>query len=143
MQSTACYSTALFEDKALEYDLTGHMEFAVADGNTLVGDELWVDDQSKISRAPHQYLHFRVTIENARNEPVPLWFSITFPSIEHLYVSDGTHTWITGDALPFSSREVLVPNYHFPFILPAQDKMQIYGHMEGKILRYNFFCCHP
>mgnify|MGYP000698785409 FL=1 len=51
VQSTACYSTALFEDKALEYDLTGHMEFAVADGDTLVGDELWVDDQSKISKA--------------------------------------------------------------------------------------------
>ena len=36
VQSTACYSTALFEDKALEYDLAGHMEFAVADGDTLV-----------------------------------------------------------------------------------------------------------
>ncbi|CAD5260771.1 conserved membrane hypothetical protein [Alteromonas sp. 38] len=143
MQSTACYSTALFEDKALEYDLAGQIEFAVADGDTLVGNELWVDDESKISREPHQYLHFRVTIENALNQPVPLWFSITFPSIEHLYVSDGTNTWITGDALRFSSREVLVPNYHFPFILPAQDKMQIYGYMEGKILRYNFFVATP
>jgi diguanylate cyclase (GGDEF)-like protein len=143
VQSTACYSTALFEDKALEFDLTGHMEFAVADSDTLVGDELWVDGGSEINREPHQYLHFRVTIENALNEPVPLWFSIAFPSIEHLYVSDGTLTWITGDALPFSSRAVLVPNYHFPFILPAQDKMQIYGHMEGKILRYNFFVATP
>ena len=39
VQSTACYSNALFNDKALQLDLTGHMEFAVADGDTLVGNQ--------------------------------------------------------------------------------------------------------
>lgn len=141
--STACYSNAEFEDITLEHDLTGYMEFAVAKSDTLVGNEVWLKSDSDINRATHQYLHFRVTIENTFDKPIPLWFSIIFPSIEHLYVSDGTNSWVTGDALPFSSREVLVPNYHFPFILPANDEVNIYGYMKGKILRYNFFVATP
>jgi len=132
-----------FDDKSAALDLNQAIEFAVTSKDVLTGDEMWTSDITSIKRNASDYVHFRVTIQNGYDVAVPLWFSIGFPAIKRLYVTDGVNRWLTGDALPFSSRPVLVPNYHFPTLLPATGSLNIYGYMQGEILRHDFFIATP
>jgi diguanylate cyclase (GGDEF)-like protein len=141
--SSLAQSEAVFSDIHEQLELTSYTRFTVTDTPTLTGNEQWVSKASRLPRKPEQYLHFKVTVASPHSTPTPVWFNITFPAIKHLYVSDGTNQWLTGDALAFSTREVDVPNYHFPTILPAKGKVTFYGHMQGEILRYSFSVATP
>jgi len=90
------------------------MEFTVSDGETLLGDEKWYPQAEELSRSQQQYLHFRVSITNQQEIEQSLWLVIPFPAIKHLTVTDGLNTWVTGDAMAFSTRPVESPDYIFP-----------------------------
>jgi diguanylate cyclase (GGDEF)-like protein len=136
-------SNVLFIDTNEELALTEHAQFAISNTSVLTGRENWVDDPISLDRKPTQYLHFKIEVKSKSSRPTPVWFNITFPAIKHLQVSDGRQVWNTGDALPFSTREINLPNYHFPSILPANDSVTFTGHMRGEILRYNFSLATP
>ena len=136
-------SDVLFIDINKELALTEHAQFAISNTAELSGRENWVDDPRSLERKPSQYLHFKIEVVSNSSRPTPVWFNITFPAIKYLHVSDGRREWKTGDALPFSTREINVPNYHFPSILPANDSVTFTGHMQGEILRYNFSLATP
>lgn len=133
----------LFTDITEELTLTEHAQFAISNTAELSGQENWVDDPSGLDRKPNQYLHFKIEVASNHSSPTPVWFNVTFPAIKYLQVSDGNHVWKTGDALPFSTREINVPNYHFPSILPANGSVMFTGHMQSEILRYNFSVATP
>lgn len=133
----------LFTDINEELTLTEHAEFAISNTAELSGNENWVDNPHSLERKSNQYLHFRVEVASNHSSPTPVWFNVTFPAIKYLQVSDGNRVWKTGDALPFSTREINLPNYHFPSILPANDSVTFTGHMRGEILRYNFSLATP
>lgn len=143
LHGSANAASVTFDDKSAALDLNQAVEYAITRKSLLTGDETWSSDITNIERNASDYVHFRVTIQNDYDIAVPLWFSIGFPSIKKLYVTDGVNRWLTGDALPFSSRPVLVPNYHFPTLLPASGSLKIYGHMQGEILRHDFFVATP
>ncbi|MEP1445514.1 MAG: diguanylate cyclase [Paraglaciecola sp.] len=118
--------------------LDEHMEFTVSDSETLSGNEKWVPHDEKLSRSKHQFLHFRVSIQNPQAIEHSLWLVLPFPAIKHLTVTDGLNTWVTGDALKFSTRPVESPDYIFPVHLKARQSTELSGFMQGEILRYSF-----
>jgi diguanylate cyclase (GGDEF)-like protein len=126
-----------------QLNLDEHMEFTVSDGETLAGDEAWSPQAEKLSPSPQQYLHFRISIENTQDIDQSLWFVIPFPAIKHLTVTDGLSTWVTGDAVVFSSRPVASPDYIFPVLLKSKQTTQLSGFMQGEILRYSFSLSTP
>ncbi|WP_339723662.1 diguanylate cyclase [uncultured Paraglaciecola sp.] len=121
-----------------QLNLDEHMEFTVTDSDTLVGDEKWLSHDKKLSRSKEQYLHFRVSIQNRQSIEHSLWLVLPFPAIKHITVTDGLNTWVTGDALNFSTRPVESPDYIFPVHLKANQSTQLSGFMQGEILRYSF-----
>ncbi|GFD87995.1 hypothetical protein KUL152_02210 [Tenacibaculum sp. KUL152] len=122
--------------------LDDHMEFALSDSPS--SDALhWVKDASSLDRQAHQYLHFRVNIKNTASNAIPVWFSIGFPAMKTLVVQSGEQVWKTGDAYPFTSREIHVSNYHFPILLNEMETTKIQGYMAGEILRYSFVVGTP
>ena len=118
--------------------LDQYMEFTVTDSGVLLGDEKWHSQAENISRGKEQYLHFRVSVSNPQVIIQSLWLVIPFPAIKHLTITDESNTWVTGDAMPFSTRPIGSPNYVFPIRLKAQQTTQISGYMQGEILRYSF-----
>lgn len=141
--SSWAQSQAVFSDISEQLTLTPYTHFTVTSAPTLTGNEQWVSDASHLTRKPDEYLHFKVTVTSPHSTPTPVWLNIIFPAIKYLYVSDGNNQWYTGDALAFTTREVDVPNYHFPTILPAKGSVTFYGHMQGEILRYSFSVATP
>tara|TARA_R110002167_G_scaffold331490_1_gene538171 strand:- start:10664 stop:12367 length:1704 start_codon:yes stop_codon:yes gene_type:complete len=126
-----------------ELNLDQHMEFTVSDSKTVIGDEKWHQNTEKFSRSTEQYLHFRVSIKNPQDIDQSLWLVIPFPAIKHLTVNDGLNTWVTGDAMAFSTRPVESPDYIFPIRLKAKQTTQLSGFMQGEILRYSFSLSTP
>jgi len=143
LQSSANAVSVTFDDKSTALYINQAVEFTVTSDDVLTGEETWSSDITDVKRNTSDYVHFRVTIINGYDVAVPLWFSIGFPAIKQLFVTDGVNRWTTGDALPFTSRPVLVPNYHFPTLLPASGSLKLYGHMQGEILRHDFFVTTP
>ena len=119
------------------------MEFTVSDGETLLGDEKWYPQAEELSRSQQQYLHFRVSITNQQEIELSLWLVIPFPAIKHLTVTDGLNTWVTGDAMAFSTRPVESPDYIFPVRLKSNQTTQQSGFMQSEILRYSFNLSTP
>lgn len=136
-------AAAVFSDTNAQLLLQPHVEFAISDSTQRPENTKWVTDVSQLDRLPHQFLHFRVNIQNTLPSPQPVWFSVGFPAMKTLYVRYEDHKWHTGDALPYSSREINVPNYHFPLLLPSNDIATIEGYMQGEILRYTFVLGTP
>lgn len=143
----ACFcqtaNAANFNDPQSMLSLDSDVVFAVSNSAELTGDEQWFYSADVIERSPSQYLHFKVRVYNQLDTQVPVWFSISFPAIKRLTVTDGTKRWVTGDSLPFSSRPVNAPNYHFPSILPPSAYTEFSGTMTGEILRYSFSVATP
>ena len=143
----ACFcptaNAANFNDPQSMLSLDSDVVFAVSNSAELTGDEQWFYNADVIERSPSQYLHFKVRVYNQLDTQVPVWFSISFPAIKRLTVTDGTKRWVTGDSLPFSSRSVNAPNYHFPSILPQSAYTEFSGTMKGEILRYSFSVATP
>ncbi|WP_394222039.1 diguanylate cyclase [Alteromonas gracilis] len=137
------FASVTFSNVNSELALNQAVLFTVSDNSKLAGDESWVSDPKLLNRAPEQYLHFKVTVDNQFSRQIPVWFSITFPAMKTLLVSDGTTSWETGDSFPYSSRPIMTPNYHFPSILPASRTTVFSGYMTGEILRYNFSIATP
>lgn len=121
-----------------QLNLDEHVEFTVSDVETLTGDEKWVIQTDALPRSKEQYLHFRVSIHNPQNIDQSLWLVIPFPAIKHLTVTDGLSSWVTGDAMAFSSRPLESPDYIFPVRLTSKHTTQLSGFMQGEILRYSF-----
>jgi diguanylate cyclase (GGDEF)-like protein len=136
-------SAELVWSEGSQLNLDQHIEFTVSDNKILAGDEEWYTHKQKLLRGKEQYLHFRVSIENQQDIEYSLWLVIAFPSIKHLTVTDGLNTWVTGDAMVFSTRPVESPNYTFPIHLMSNQTTQISGFMQGEILRYSFILSTP
>ena len=119
------------------------MEFSVSDSAFLKGDEQWQPQTANISHNKEQYVHFRVAINNSKNIDQYLWLVLPFPAIKYLSISDGQNNWVTGDAMPFSTRPVESPDYIFPVRLKAKQTTQIFGSMQGELLRYSFHLNTP
>lgn len=109
-----CRSSCIFKNPKVELALDSNVLYTISDKPTLTGEELWVDDPSRLPRQTHQYLHFKVSVHNELEKLVPVWFSIGFPAMKVLVVTDGVSVWKTGDDSPYSTRPVNAPNYHFP-----------------------------
>lgn len=129
--------------EASQLNLDEYMEFTVSDSVTLVGDEKWYPQAKKFSRSRQQYLHFRVSVANLQDTDQSLWLVIPFPAIKYLTVTDGINTWVTGDAVAFSSRPIESPDYIFPVRLQSNRTTQLSGFMQGEILRYSFSLSTP
>ncbi|GFD68178.1 diguanylate cyclase [Alteromonas sp. KUL106] len=138
---TAC--AANFNDPQTILSLDNDIVFAVSDSAALTGDEQWFYSDNIIDRSPSQYLHFKVRVYNPLDTHVPVWFSIGFPAVKVLTVTDGYNRWETGDNTPFHSRAVNAPNYHFPSILKPSSYTEFSGTMSGEILRYSFSVATP
>lgn len=136
-------SAVAFTDPTQPLELNENVTFAVSEEPILTGNEKWVSDASLLERSPLQYLHFKVRIDNQLEKPIPVWFSISFPAVKKLMVTDGEQVWISGDSLPYHSRPVAAPNYHFPTILSPKGNTEFSGYMSGEILRYNFSIATP
>ena len=136
-------AAAVFSDTNSQLLLDPHVEFALSDSTQRPENAKWIDDVSQLDRLPHHFLHFRVNIQSTLPSPQPVWFSVGFPALKTLVVRYENDQWHTGDALPFSSREVSVPNYHFPLLLPSNGNATIEGYMQGEILRYTFMLGTP
>lgn len=117
--------------------------YTLSNSPTLAGDEKWVDDTALLERTPSQYLHFKVQVSNQRNKAIPVWFSVNFPAMKELVVTDGNETWKTGDSSPFHTRPINSPNYQFPSILAPSATTEFSGYMRGEILRYSFAVATP
>jgi diguanylate cyclase (GGDEF)-like protein len=126
-----------------QLNLDQHIEFTVSDNKTLVGDEEWYTNKQKLLRSKEQYLHFRVSIKNQQDIEHSLWLVIPFPAIKYLTVTDGLNTWVTGDAMAFSTRPVASTDYIFPIHLKSNKTTQLSGFMQGEILRYSFILSTP
>lgn len=131
-------AAAFFKNPKVELALDSNVLYTISDKPTLTGQELWVDDPSRLPRQTHQYLHFKVSVHNELEKLVPVWFSIGFPAMKVLVVTDGVSVWETGDDSPYSTRPVNAPNYHFPSILSPSSETEFRGYMQGEILRYTF-----
>lgn len=136
-------NAASFNDPQSMLSLDSDTVFAVSNSAELTGSEQWFYSADVIERAPSQYLHFKVRIYNQLDTQVPVWFSISFPAIKTLAVTDGTYQWETGDDAPYHTRAVNTPNYHFPSVLPASSYTEFSGTMSGEILRYSFSVATP
>ncbi|APE01302.1 hypothetical protein BM526_05150 [Alteromonas mediterranea] len=134
---------ANFNNPQSMLSLDSDVVFAVSDSASIRGDEEWVYSADVIDRSPSQYLHFKVRVYNQLDTQVPVWFSISFPAIKILAVTDGHNSWQTGDDTPYHTRAVNAPNYHFPSVLPASSYMEFSGTMSGEILRYSFSVATP
>lgn len=144
LQCNSALAIATFNQVNTPLVLDNDMEFAVSNSPSPSPAQLhWVNDASSLKRQSHQYLHFRVSINNASSSSVSVWFSIGFPAMKTLVVTSGEHAWKTGDAYPFTSREIHVANYHFPILLEASETTKIQGYMSGEILRYSFVVGTP
>jgi diguanylate cyclase (GGDEF)-like protein len=118
-------------------------EFTLTTQAQLSGDEIWQSKDALPEHQANQYLHFRVTIHNQLDSDADIRFVIPFPAIKRLTVKIGKAIWQTGDALPFSSRAIELPDYVFPLKIGAGASMQIYGSMQGEILRYQLLLADP
>ncbi|WP_334018831.1 diguanylate cyclase [Alteromonas sp. S015] len=136
-------NAANFNNPQTMLSLDSNVVFAVSDSATIKGNEEWLNSTDVINRSPLQYLHFKVRIYNQLDEQVPVWFSISFPAIKTLVVTDGNHQWETGDSMPYSTRTVNTPNYHFPSVLKPLSYTEFTGTMSGEILRYSFSVATP
>ena len=136
-------NAANFNNPQTMLSLDSNVVFAVSDSATIRGNEEWLNNTDVINRSPSQYLHFKVRIYNQLDEQVPVWFSISFPAMKTLVVTDGNHQWETGDSTPYSTRAVNTPNYHFPSVLKPLSYTEFTGTMSGEILRYSFSVATP
>jgi diguanylate cyclase (GGDEF)-like protein len=135
---------AVFDDPQKRIDINASVQYSLSNSPELSGDEKWQNERFEDTQIkPEQFLHFRVQIKNVMSTDQQVWLTFEFPSIEKLTISDGIHTWNTGDARPYNTRPIDAPNYHFPLQLRTQETIEVYGHMQGKILRYSFELITP
>ena len=134
---------ANFNNSQTMLSLDNDVVFAVSNSATITGEEEWFYSADVIDRSPSQYLHFKVRIYNQLDTQVPVWFSISFPAMKTLVVTDGNYQWETGDSTPYSTRAVNTPNYHFPSVLQPSSYTEFIGTMSGEILRYSFSVATP
>jgi diguanylate cyclase (GGDEF)-like protein len=136
-------NAANFNDPQSILSLDSDTVFAVSNSAELTGSEQWFYSADVVDRSPSQYLHFKVRVYNQLDTQVPVWFSISFPAMKTLAVTDGQSSWQTGDDTPYHTRAVNTPNYHFPSVLPASSYTEFSGTMSGEILRYSFSVATP
>lgn len=135
---------AIFVDPKQRIDINNAIEYTLSASPELRGNEVWQSQRFKDADIhPEMFLHFRMSIKNTLSDDQHIWLTIEFPSIEKLTVSDGANSWVTGDALPYHSRPIDAPNYHFPLQVRSQETINVFGHMQGKILRYSFELATP
>lgn len=125
-----------------QLSLDGSARYSLTPADSAEHDQ-WSTDYSALLRQPGQTLYFQIPISNTTTRSQTLWFAIPFPAIKQLRVTAGQDSWVTGDAVNFTTRPILGPDYIFPVYLPAGETTLIEGAMGGEILRFSFFLARP
>ncbi|GGX44084.1 sensor domain-containing diguanylate cyclase [Saccharospirillum salsuginis] len=83
---------------------------------------------------PGQVLHLRFNLLNTTTNTERLWLAIDASFLNHLWLSVGERSWLTGEDLPFDSRPIPHTGFVFPVTLEPGETVPVRAWIRSTLL---------